>query len=1019
MIDEIVSNPFPGLRPFEEDEDYLFFGREKQVDELLKKLRKNRFLVVVGASGSGKSSLVKCGLLPSLHGGMMSGAGFDWSIITFRPGSYPIFNMAEAIAKSGLYHDQEDPDDASNIKMNTAIIETALRRNNRGLSDTIKRSKKGNIPKKNFLILVDQFEELFRFNQIEKSENKPQRDSKNFIDLLLQASVQEGINIYVTFTMRSEFLGDCTEFKGLPGAINKGQYLVPRLSRDELKDTITGPMSIGGAEISSRLLNRLLNDVGENPDQLPILQHALMRTWDNWQKNNSEDTPLDLPNYDAIGTMTSALSIHAEEAYSELANTKERDLCERLFKSLTEKNKKNHGTRRPAKLDQLVKATSGDKETVMKIIDVFRNPERSFIVPPTDVELYDDSIIDISHESLMRVWERLINWVDDETESFGIYNKLCEAALEYQKGLTSLWVDPELQVALNWRDKNEPNVTWASRYNPFFEQTLEYLEHCENERELEKKKKELAQQLKMRRTRIFTIILGVATLVTLVFAMISISLKFKADENAIEATNQRKQALKEKKFAQVQQQLAEEQRKVADKQRKRAVKQELLAEVRRKEAEFQKNIAEIEITKAIKQRQLAIRSQKIAENQEEIANTERFKAVKEKKISDSLKIIAEIIEANTARLRFLDISRKLATYSSSVVSEISPTLALQAYKFNKLNDGYEYEPVIYKALSNVTNNKKILLNNSPYRFVIPLNNQDFLVLEESGVIQKVNINSNQIENFLDNSLINARKLIHYNNVLIISNASKNIMLQNIKSNKKKIIEFVNSNPTIQDNNLVYISNGKLIFENLLTFQQEKEVTLELQDVIFLESINNNEFIFSNKHNKLYRFNAKTGKSSHLLNFEKKINTMAIDKQSETVAIGLVSGELILFPINKPNDIVELNTHSFGINSIVFSKNSQFILTTSFDFTVKLTNRLALDKEPLTIDNTGKWVWNASFMNDDQKIIVVNSNNTVSSYSTMSHQLVEKLCNNFTRELTQEEWGKYIGHDIPVETACGN
>jgi hypothetical protein len=96
-----ISNPFPGLRSFEEDENILFFGREKQVDDLIRKLRKNRFLGVIGTSGSGKSSLVKSGLLPSLYGGFMAGAGSNWRTVTFRPGTNPIGNMAKALNKSG------------------------------------------------------------------------------------------------------------------------------------------------------------------------------------------------------------------------------------------------------------------------------------------------------------------------------------------------------------------------------------------------------------------------------------------------------------------------------------------------------------------------------------------------------------------------------------------------------------------------------------------------------------------------------------------------------------------------------------------------------------------------------------------------------------------------------------------------------------------------------------------------------------------------------------------------------
>src|ERR1700744_1192756 len=90
-------NPFPGLRPFEPDEDHLFFGREREIDELLRRLRTCRFLAVVGTSGSGKSSLVRSGLIPSLHSGFLIGAGSSWRVATMRPGEDPIYHLAGAL----------------------------------------------------------------------------------------------------------------------------------------------------------------------------------------------------------------------------------------------------------------------------------------------------------------------------------------------------------------------------------------------------------------------------------------------------------------------------------------------------------------------------------------------------------------------------------------------------------------------------------------------------------------------------------------------------------------------------------------------------------------------------------------------------------------------------------------------------------------------------------------------------------------------------------------------------------
>jgi energy-coupling factor transporter ATP-binding protein EcfA2 len=155
MIRHDRFNPFPGLRSFEPDEDHLFFGRERQIDDLLGRLRRTRFLSIVGASGTGKSSLVRSGLIPSLYGGYMLRAGSTWRVALLRPGGDPIGNLAAALEAPGVLHS------AANGSLNRALIEATLRRSALGLSDSVKHAR---VPAdNNVLVVVDQFEELFRF----------------------------------------------------------------------------------------------------------------------------------------------------------------------------------------------------------------------------------------------------------------------------------------------------------------------------------------------------------------------------------------------------------------------------------------------------------------------------------------------------------------------------------------------------------------------------------------------------------------------------------------------------------------------------------------------------------------------------------------------------------------------------------------------------------------------------------------------------------------------------------------
>ena len=432
------ANPFPGLRPFEFDESHLYFGRDGQNEQLLRKLSSTRFVAVVGTSGSGKSSLVRAGLLPTLYGGSLTSAGSNWRVALMRPGNDPLGNLARALNSADVFGSEI----AENAELQTTITEATLRRGSLGLVEAVRQNR---MPEnENLLVIADQFEELFRYAQVAGGDERYQNEAAAFVKLLLEAARQREINIYVVLTLRSDYIGDCSLFWDLPEAINEGQYLIPRLTREQRREAVTGPVAVGGAQITPRLVNRLLNEMGDNPDQLPILQHALMRTWDNWKQEGKPDEPLDLHHYEAIGGMSEALSRHADEAYFELPDERSRLIAERIFKALTEKGKDNRETRRQTELRVLCAVVEASEQEVISVIEPFRREGRSFLMPPAATPLRADSLIDISHESLIRNWQRLSQWVDEESRSVRIYQRLADTAALHQKGEAGLWHDPDL-----------------------------------------------------------------------------------------------------------------------------------------------------------------------------------------------------------------------------------------------------------------------------------------------------------------------------------------------------------------------------------------------------------------------------------------------------------------------------------------------------------------------------------------------------------------------------------------------
>ena len=364
-------NPYPGLRPFRESEAHLFFGRSAHVDEVLAELDRSRFVAVMGASASGKSSLVYAGVLPALHGGFSPRAGSRWRIASLRPGANPIHHLARALAVPGVLG-VEEPDPV----FAAAQVEATLRRSGlgsrrRGAAEPGafgRPAAGGRRPVRGAVPLREH-----GWPDRARRRRRPLRAAARST-----AAEDDHAPVDVIITMRSDFLGDCSRLRDLPEAVNHGLYLVPRLTRSQLAEAITAPAAVGGATMSHRLVQRLLNDAGGDPDMLPVLQHALMRTWDiwgtetSWAPDGSERGPIDIDHYEACGGVRDALSRHADEAYFELADDRARGISELMFKRITELGDDHREVRRPTSLVEIAAVAGATTAELTQCIEPLR-----------------------------------------------------------------------------------------------------------------------------------------------------------------------------------------------------------------------------------------------------------------------------------------------------------------------------------------------------------------------------------------------------------------------------------------------------------------------------------------------------------------------------------------------------------------------------------------------------------------------------------------------------------------------
>lgn len=1009
----LSPNPFPGLRPFSINECHLFFGREGQVDEVLLKLAENRFVTVMGYSGSGKSSLMYCGLIPVLYGGFMTDAGANWNVVMTRPGVSPIDNLASSLISSDPTSDDYT---AEELMVNQTVVSSLLRSNTHGLVEAIeKRFKKYG---ENTLILVDQFEELFRHGD----NHNLYEESRAYVNLLLDACKSANAPVYVAITMRSDYIGECAKFPGLTQLINQSNYLVPQMTREQKRVAIEGPIAVGGGKVTKRLIKRLLNEIGDNQDQLPILQHALMRTWDYWIRNRDEDEPIDIRHYNAVGKISEALSQHANEAYDELS-PKEKEIAEVLFKALTEKTSDSFGLRRPARLGYVAEIANVNEEEVAAVVEKFRQPGRSFLMPPANVELNQDSIIEISHESLMRIWIRLKAWVDEEYESAQMYRRLSEAAAMYQIGRTGLWRPPDLQLALNWQKKQKPTRAWAQRYDEAFERAIVFLDTSRITYEAEQKNQEMLQKRLLKRTKIVAVVLGIAAVISILFFVYAITQNLEAQRNLV---------------------TAQEQRAIAEEQRTLAQQRQVEAEEAAEEAERQRKIAEdaskrmrAALDDANKQRIIAQQQFEIANEQRDIAEGQKIAAQEAKNIAEQEYDRAEKNYNLANKLLYQSVAQSMAVKSLNIEEDnLKALLAQQAYLFNKNYEGRTYDPYIYDGLYYATDQLlgkpystlPIKHRNSIRTLVFAHSGDQFYTTGTAGVIKKSNLSSpDQVVDILSNNHPNRVLDVSFDDQWVV-NASDSSSIQVVNVNDLSTFTIKGHQSFVNDVKFIpgtsqFISVGgdkQIRLNDIMSKESEliKSTTYEFKAISISP---NGELIAGGTLSGQAIIMSVNGQNENtIVNVPgSPIHAVEFSPDGKLLVVGDEKGIVRVWNIAQNKVVYEFTAHKGRVSDIEFNKSGSLMATASLDRTIQMWVMSKLEELPISMTDNDAYIWDIEFSPDSNYILAACGDGEIRRWPTNPELMARDMCKMLERNLTEEEWKTYVGNDLEFENTCIN
>ncbi|MEN3281014.1 MAG: hypothetical protein V7607_2154 [Solirubrobacteraceae bacterium] len=491
-----ASCPYRGLEPFDERHAAMFFGREDDTRRLCEQLSDSRFVAVLGPSGSGKSSVVKAGLVPTLRADALPDSA-EWTIRTMTPGGRPLAGLAALLAGVAAGESMQRTLDALADDERTVDLAVAL-----ALADrpTVHR----------FVLVVDQLEEVFTLCRDE-------HERAAFLSNLIYAATIPGGRTIVVITLRADFYDRCAPYPSVRSVLALQHMLIGPLGEDGLRRAIEEPAWAVGLTLEPGLVDTILADVGDRPGTLPLLQHVLLQMW-----QRRRGRLLTLEAYVESGGIQGALAKHADRVYERLSEG-ERDVTERVLLRLVQPGEGTEDARRRVDVDELL--TAGDEPTAVEA--VMRTLANERLLTTSRDELSEARLVEITHEALLQGWPRLRRWIERDREALLAHRRLTEASLEWERSgrdeallyrgtRLAAWQPPGGQDARSRRARLTETVEWRARRNRSLNQLeREFLDASDRREERE-------QAARRRRLRLAFAGLAVALLAITSVAIVAV-----------------------------------------------------------------------------------------------------------------------------------------------------------------------------------------------------------------------------------------------------------------------------------------------------------------------------------------------------------------------------------------------------------------------------------------------------------------------------------------------------------------
>lgn len=1013
-----------GLLPYQEEDNSFLYGREKEVENLLQIIQKNKLITLTGPSGSGKSSLINAGLVPRLKKGFLGQAGKEWSICKFRPGINPIENMISALTNSGVLNKdlRAKTEDFSNYKN---IIEIDK---NLSLSKIYRDSEINN--KRNLLIIVDQLEDIFVFDRIRKENNE---DDHLLLDIVSRTVRFREISVYFLICLQTEYISELSNYSSLQELFSKSQYAIQNIGASGLKSLIRNNFSSNGIGFDTSAFNLLLNESSQDLSLLPNLNFLLH----NLLNQNTGIETITVEMIESLGGVKNVVGLKFEEIFKSLSKEDQTNF-EKIVKSTMNFEKTDIPVLANS-FGEILKISGTDKIYSAKLLLHFKDElgnsieyfesKISGIQRKNQKTINQGDIVSFNYEK-NRNWNRAEEWLEEERSAFNSYSDYASLADKNAISEISLMTSPELEMAISWRDSSTINENWSKKYSLNFTKTINYINKSERVFNLNKFKEEQRVKRKKRITK--NVIFTVCTLTIIaVFMAVDASIskaeaeknyneanlaKDLAEKKSIEAENARKvadesaaMAMKEKKLADsakiiaqkslrkavIAQRQAIQSAKDAEEQKKLAKASESIAKEKQKEALIQKDNATKAKEQAVKLRQIALLETEFYPIMLRLENL-----IEASSDSDSNENILTTIE-ETLKKYYTYERLMQETNSGKIVAEGLFLLLQTALKAIENKPSYRETSMLIKSIKPNASIRSISTFNNN---IIASGGDDQYLYVFNGATRK------EIQPIKINERIRKVVITNANDIYVGTfkgNVYKiNLSAQNPKERKKKIheaksfIKEIHFNPISKD--LYIVSANDISIYDGQTINQLTTGAL-INTSYYHEDFNKlyiatNQGLYSLNQNELIPISL----NKIDINSEK---ISAISFTDNRVFIGTGSGELYVYDLvnqSKTKTTLKFDSkivlHRSEITKLFYDKVNDNLYSASYDnqilkYNTTLEDLSSITNSAISLKGHQKWVWDINLITDQDGnylVVTADENGNLLSWYDKIGELVQKV-----------------------------